>query len=269
MSSAMGMYRLMTGIERARSQLREHELFKVVSDLPAVQSFMAHHVFAVWDFMSLVKYLQHRLTCVEAPWVPFGDARTRRFINEIVLGEESDDLADLGYLSHFELYRKAMQEAGTDCRAIDRFIEMIGEGADVAQALSAARAPGGAASFVRHTFAILETRKPHVVAAAFAFGREEPIPEMFRRLLSTLHGPLGAGLTSMRLYLSRHIEVDEGEHAPMAAEMLANLCGEDPVKWREAREAALSALAARLALWSAVVAEVSVTRAGAPQERAA
>ena len=47
------------------------------------------------------------LTCVRLPWRPRGDAQLRRFVNEIVLEEETDLMEDgVSYGSHLELYLK-------------------------------------------------------------------------------------------------------------------------------------------------------------------
>ena len=76
----------------------------------SLRLFMRDHVFAVWDFMSLLKRLQQIVTCIEVPWLPPGDPTTCRFINEIVLGEECDDDGQGGYASHFELYRPSVSQ---------------------------------------------------------------------------------------------------------------------------------------------------------------
>jgi hypothetical protein len=261
MNGALGMYDLLTATEPARRQLREHELFRSLDDIATVRLFMAHHVFAVWDFMALLKQLQRHLTCLDVPWRPHGEPNARRLINEIVMEEESDDFGELGYLSHFELYRMAMAQAGADCAVVDNFVQLVCRGETLEDALAAAAVPPAARAFVANTFSLVRSGQPHVVAAAFTFGREEPIPDMFRNLLVMLDGEPGARVTLFRRYLDRHIEIDEAEHAPMAIRMLAGLCGEDPGKWEEARQAAASALAARLALWSAIRAEVAALRA--------
>lgn len=100
---------------------------------------MEHHVYAVWDFMSLLKYLQHHLTCTQSPWVPKGSAELRFFINEIVLGEESDEDPTGGHISHFELYKRAMAEAGASHVSIDKVVAALQQSHTVAEALNHAQ----------------------------------------------------------------------------------------------------------------------------------
>lgn len=269
MNAAVGMYELLAAIGPARRQLHEHDVYGSVGDLAAVRTFMEHHVFAVWDFMSLLKCLQQQVTCVTTPWLPRSQTTACRLINAIVLEEESDDLGELGCLSHFELYLGAMRELGADCGPIDRFSGLLAAGASVEDALAQSRAPLAAQAFVRNTFETIGSGAPHVIAAAFTFGREDPIPGMFRRLLAPLEQTDADATRRLRLYLERHIGLDEDHHTPMAVRMLADLCGDDLEHWRQAAHAARAALAARLALWSSVACAILLQRAGVDPSLAA
>ena len=115
--------------------VREHPLYEHVSDENSLRILMRTHVFAVWDFQSLLKSLQRSLTCVDVPWLPTADAEARRFVNEIVLDEESDAAPGGGYLSHFELYVQAMTECGADLEPIETFVRQVREGQTVDEAL--------------------------------------------------------------------------------------------------------------------------------------
>ena len=77
-------------IEPLRQEIINHKVYSVINDIDDLKIFMEYHVFAVWDFMSLLKSLQNNLTCTNIPWFPVGSAETRYLINEIVAGEESD-----------------------------------------------------------------------------------------------------------------------------------------------------------------------------------
>jgi Protein of unknown function (DUF3050) len=210
-------------------------------------------VFAVWDFMSLLKTLQRQLTCVDVPWVPTGHPVSRRLINDIVLTEESDDLGD-GVTSHFELYHRAMTSAGADTGPIDAFLRHIVAGVDVPRALDLACVPEPSARFVRTTWSVIRHAPLHCQAAAFAFGREDLIPDMFEQVLG---GPDDHRLTLLRDYLSRHVELDGDLHTPMAMRMLTELCGDDPRRWAEGTSTVTEVLAARRQLWDGVLTAVS------------
>ncbi len=101
-----------------REALVQHPFYTEVNSLDRLRGFMGMHVFAVWDFMSLVKRLQREVTCQRLPWMPPSSSRISRFANEVVLGEESDlDPAGMP-VSHFELYLRAMDEIGADRAAV-------------------------------------------------------------------------------------------------------------------------------------------------------
>jgi Protein of unknown function (DUF3050) len=245
--------RLKAAIEPARRQVVSHPLYHELSSMAAVVTFMEHHVFAVWDFMSLLKALQNRLTCVEVPWVPSGPAGSRRLINDIVLVEESDELGS-GFISHFELYLDGMRQAGADTGPVGAFIESLRAGEPVRLALKEAGIPGPAADFVAATWQFIEHAPVHCQAAAFAFGREDLIPDMFDQV-AALNASFGQ-LSYFVDYLRRHIQVDSEEHTPMAMQMLADLCGEDEAKWSECEETITAALAARRKLWDGILGQI-------------
>jgi hypothetical protein len=245
--------RLLGETAPVRQRVLRHPMYRELTDISAIRVFMEHHVFAVWDFMSLLKCLQRNLTCVEVPWVPRGDTEIRRMVNEIVLGEESDTTS-LGPISHFELYLAAMDAAGADTRPARRFLALIGDGVPVVDATAACGAPAGAAAFVRRTWQVVEDAPLHCIAASFALGREELIPRMFDHLgaLEDLHE---GRLAIFGEYLARHIEVDGDQHGPMALRLLAQLCAAtgDPTRaWRESAGTVTVALRARADLWDSV-----------------
>jgi len=233
---------LLAAVSSARAQVTTHPLYASLNTRAAIITFMEHHVFAVWDFMSLLKSLQRNLTCVTVPWVPTGPTDSRRLINDIVLAEESDELRG-GHISHFEWYVAGMAEAGADHSVIDRFIDLIRAEEPVPCALEAAGVPRAAAEFVTATWGLIGSGPVHCQAAAFAFGREDLIPDMFTKVVAV--NQQKGGLETFVDYLERHIEVDGEAHTPMAMQMLADLCGQDEVKWRESTDTACAALAAR------------------------
>jgi hypothetical protein len=242
--------------------LASHPLYRAFRTVEDLHVFMEAHVFAVWDFMSLLKTLQQGLTCVEVPWVPSRFAASRRLVNEIVLGEESD-VYRTEAVSHFELYLRAMRECGASTVAIDALLAALREGMEWRQALMLSSAPEAAKRFVQATFAVIEDGKLHSTAAAFTFGREDLIPDMFRGFVRDQNEQLHGRLELMRWYMERHIEVDSEEHGPMALQMVAELCGDDAVKWEEAAKAAEMALHARIDLWNGITESLMAGRRAA------
>ena len=241
-------------IAPARARLLAHPLYARMASLDDVRVFMGSHVFAVWDFMSLLKRLQRDLTCVTVPWVPVGDAEVRFLINEIVCGEESDVDPKGTRISHFDLYLRAMREAGADTSAVEKALASVRAGGSTAAALVSAGVPAGAAAFSGATFALAANGKSHEVAAAFTFGREDLIPDMFTELVTRLSREYPGRLDTFRYYLERHIEVDGGHHGAISLRMVELLCGDDDRKWDEAAAASVAAIESRIALWDAILA---------------
>lgn len=241
-------------IAPARQHLLAHPLYASMASLQDVQRFMEFHVFAVWDFMSLLKRLQRDLTCIDLPWVPVGDAEVRYLINEIVCGEESDVDPQGTRISHFELYLRAMQQAGASTQAVTNALASVKAKASTSSALQSAGVPRGAAEFSAHTFRTASAGKIHEVASAFTFGREDLIPDMFHEFVVKLSREHPGKLDTFRYYLERHIEVDGGHHGAISLRMVELLCGHDDQKWQEAGQAALAAIESRLKLWDSILA---------------
>jgi hypothetical protein len=252
--------RVVANLQPLRGRLLAHPLYGAIDSPQALRVFMEHHVFAVWDFMSLLKAMQRELTCLDVPWAPRGDRRSRRFINEIVLGEESDDDGDGGFTSHFELYLDAMRQASARTDRIDAFVRLLGRGEAVNEALDHSEAPRAAAAFVRSTFRFMASGSLPALTAAFTLGREDVIPHMCRALVARLDDGSPGHFGRLRQYLERHVDVDENRHGPMARGLLAAVCGDEPARWSDAESAATRALEARLALWDGVVLECRAGR---------
>lgn len=241
-------------IAALRQRLDQHPVYGVLRGLDDLRVFMAHHVHSVWDFMSLIKYLQHRVAPAAWPWTPGPDAAIQRFINELVLEEETDQAAPgqgQAFSSHFSLYLSAMEEIGADTGPIKAFLDLVRDrGIDAA--LASGLAPKPAADFNRVTFGFIAANRPHQVAAALALGREHIIPAMFRSLLARMAIGEDAAPT-FHFYLQRHIHLDEDFHAPLSLRLLEALCGGDPLRLEEARQAAIRAVEARIAFWDDVL----------------
>ena len=254
---------LQSHIEPLRARLAAHPIYRSIRTPDHLRLFMQTHVFAVWDFMSLLKSLQTRLTCTSVPWTPTAFPHSRRFINEIVLGEESDLYGDRP-ISHFEFYLEAMDDFHADTRPIRA---LLASSACSGQAsLHAFRtptdAPAEARAFLDTTFNVIRSGSLPAIAAAFTFGREDAIPTIFRSLVEQMSRHTESGnLNKFVWYLERHIEVDGDEHGPLSLRMMDDLCspGGTPSEhlWQQATIAAEAALAARLALWDGIYARLS------------
>ncbi len=247
---------LRVAIAAEQDRLARHPLFADLRTLDDLRIFMEWHVFAVWDFLSLLKRLQRDLTCVTLPWMPPANPRAARLINEIVLGEESDLTPDGSALSHFELYRAAMREIGADTGCIDAFLECLTQGVALEAAIARAGVPAAAASFMRSTLRTAQHGSLDQVLGSFFYGRENVIPRMFDGLLKNW------GVTRQQaplfvFYLDRHIALDADEHGPAGAALIAELVDEDLARQEAMLTAALAALKQREQLWDGLLSHLS------------
>ncbi len=237
-----------------RGKLLQHSLYSRLSTLRDLQIFMENHVFAVWDFMVLLKALQIRLTSTSEAWVPSKSPVARRLINEIVLCEESDLDSNGKPASHYEMYLAGMKQSGADVRHIVRFVKLVEKGYSHKSMVkyNVGEVSHPIQQFLRATLDTVKEGKVHKIAAAFTFGREDLIPDLFTEIVRDLDRKAPGKLDAFIYYLQRHIEMDGDEHGPMACQMISELCGHDEILWLEAEEAAYKALEARLFLWDAI-----------------
>lgn len=248
--------RLRADLDPYEQAVAQHSLWSAITTPAALRVFMEHHVYCVWDFMTLLKRLQRDLTGLSLPWQPEGSATARRLINEIVTGEESDQLPDGTVLSHYELYLQAMADVGADTDRVEHFRQSIPSGGylqalgqEIERAARQTNVPPAAAAFLATTFRHVAAPLPAVVAA-FALGREQVIPAMFRGTVAAVKAA-GLSCETFEVYLDRHIEVDGDEHGPMALALLSELCKSEH-HWQMATDAAIEALEARKTLWDAI-----------------
>ena len=227
-----------------RNEITNHQLYKNLNSVRDIAVLMEHHAYAVWDFMSLLKALQSLLTCTYSPWKPVGDSKIRRLINSIVLEEESDIDAEGNPSSHYEMYIDAMKQCGADTRPIENFVSEVTNNHIPSVNI-------GIDAFLNTTFSIIDSQEPHKIASAFTFGREDLIPDMFTAIVNEYNKE--NNLNKFVYYLERHIELDGGDHGPLALELICNLCGDDQQKWDEVEETAIACLQARKKLWDLIL----------------
>ena len=240
-------------IQSHKDLLLHHSLYEKVKTIDDLHLFLENHIYAVWDFMSLLKALQQKLTCTTTPWFASPNPETRYLINEIVLAEESDLSFNGKRLSHFEMYVEAMQSCGANTKEVQAFLQKVVENKNIFITIKQSNLHSNIKSFLDFTFKIIEEGKTHKIAAAFTFGREDLIPNMFTAILKNFQKNFPeTNLSELIYYFERHIELDTDEHGPMAMQMITELCKEDPIKWAEVEEIAIQSLEKRVGLWDAI-----------------
>jgi hypothetical protein len=249
-------------LDHLREALLDHPLYTNVVSVADLRRFMEDHVFAVWDFMSLLKRLQQDMTCIKVPWFPADNTRAARLINDIVIGEETDVDPDGLYISHLELYLRAMKDVGANTLQFDTFCSMVKTGLPVEVVMSRIGVARHVHAFVAQTMALANTGTTEEVLASFFYGREDIIPEMFRRLLKTLYGAKHDNHTLRHFiyYVDRHIELDGDSHGPMGRLLLEDLVANSPDKAERAIRAARRGIEARIALWSGTLRTIRDSR---------
>ncbi len=240
-------------INGQREKLLKHKLYSNIETIKDLRVFTENHVYAVWDFMSLLKALQIKLTCTKTPWVPNSNSQTAYLINEIVLAEETDINQAGKRKSHYELYLDAMIDIGAEIEFPTKTINKIASSQNIFMSIDKLEIHENIKEFLKFTFSVIKEGKPHKIAAIFTFGRENLIPNMFNEILREFEKNVTEGdISKLIYYFERHIELDEDEHGPMALEMVSMLAENDHEKWKEIEEISIEALEKRILLWDAI-----------------
>ena len=240
-------------IQPQKELLLQHSLYNKVKSIEDLHCFLENHVYAVWDFMSLLKALQSKLTCTTTPWFATTNPQTRYLINEIVVAEESDLTIDGQRSSHYEMYIESMKACGASTTGIEHFLSEVNSLKNIFVAIKKSNLHPNIKSFLDFTFRVIEEGKSHEIAAAFTFGREDLIPCMFTAILKNFQANFpNTDLSKLIYYFERHIELDADDHGPMAMKMITELCGTDAQKWSDVEEVSKMALEKRIGLWDAI-----------------
>lgn len=251
--SPMNIESINKNIQAQKDILLNHPLYSQIKTIEDLNSFLEIHIYAVWDFMSLLKALQQKLTCTTTPWVATSNPETRYLINEIVLAEESDLAIDGRRLSHYEMYIEAMQDCNASTTGIEQFLNEIEDTKNIFVAIKNSHLDEAVKDFLNFTFKVIERGRSHEIASAFTFGREDLIPSMFTEILKNFKISFPeTKLSKLIYYFERHIELDADEHGPMAMKMIEELAENDPLKWAAMEEIAIEALEKRIGLWNAI-----------------
>ena len=246
----MKIHTVIEHLKKSQDKLVNHPIYDNIKNIDDLKIFMENHVYAVWDFMSLLKGLQTNLTCVKNPWIPVENTEAARFINEIVLEEETDEIQSHNVTSHFELYLDSMKEIGANTNEIYTFIDAIKSSKNYRETINQYNISGEIKDFLNFTFDIVDSKEVHKIAAAFTFGRENVIPDMFIEIVKGLNKENSSIADKFVFYLERHIELDGDDHGPIALKMIENLCGNDPNKWEDVKKIAKKSVEMRIKLWS-------------------
>ena len=249
------MNNIIRNLEPLKDRLRNHSLYSKIKDVDDLKTFSNAHVYAVWDFMSLLKFLQVNLTSISIPWFPSKNTTTAKLINEIVAGEETDEDQKGQPVSHFEMYIDSLEEFGLNTTEIINNLNTLNNIETIDKDIDNLNIKSYVKDFLKFTFSVIKRGKIHEVASVFTFGREDLIPDLFIPLIEGINSE-NNDLDKLIYYFKRHIEVDGDMHGPMSMEMLSYLCDNDESKIYESALIAEKALLARISLWDGIENEI-------------
>ena len=149
-----------------------------------------------------------------------------------------------------------MKQIGANTSKIDKFIYDIKQSEDYRDCINNYDLAEEIKDFLNFTFDTIESRETHKIAAAFTFGRENVIPDMFIEIVRGLNKENSNIASQFVYYLERHIELDGDDHGPIALKMIENLCGNDEKKWEEVKEISKKSIDMRIKLWTHISSKI-------------
>lgn len=224
--------------------ISKHEIYKHLSDMEALKTFASYHVFCVYDFMFLAKSLQHALAPSGPEWRGnLVSSAATRAINEIILEEESDVDPKGGFISHHDLYLRAMTEIGANSSLINSFKKTR----DLSQL------PAPVSNFLAYHLDLAKNGNPMEIAGAFFLGRESLLPHVFEAIVDILPEEKAP---TLYYYLVRHIELDGRNHSELGEAIISEIAEKQGEDISLAFAAGEKTLNLRLALWDFILEEI-------------
>jgi radical SAM protein with 4Fe4S-binding SPASM domain len=231
------------GLQQAREAVVSHGVYAAASSPAVLRAFMESHVFAVWDFLALLRRLRGEIS----------QPASSGYLEEVLRAEESDLWEDGRSASHLDRYLEAMEEVGADTALFRAFQSRLAAGDAPDVALEAVGAPWPVRHFVSDTLSWASNGDLAEVAAVYLYSREDVLPEIYQRLLTVCEGQGEA--SRLVEYLERHLARYGEDTASQAKHIMDQITGQDPKVWDRAALAAERALLARKALWDGILAQ--------------
>ncbi|CAG9319831.1 unnamed protein product [Blepharisma stoltei] len=214
-----------------------------LESLPATRVYMKNFIYQAWAVISTLKALRSKLSPSTVPWYPPEDENSVRYINEILLDEETDVAGQpQQYSSHYNLFIKAMREANGFSEPMETLVTDLRQGMAWDKAFIKNKdqykhiISPSTFKYVENEIGIAMNGDLHQIAGFFFLGREETVPDLFSGFVKSLNEKeVNAPL--FKSYIQRHIDLDGDLHAPLGEKITQRVCKEDPKMWKEVYEA--------------------------------
>eukprot|EP01047_Picozoa_sp_COSAG01_P002064 COSAG01_NODE_52_length_31456_cov_125.226648_22_plen_254_part_00 len=244
---------ILNELEAELKELNEHAIYKSLNNISALKCFMSYHLYAVWDFMNLLTYLQQSLTCISLPWKPTVSAKTTRLINEIKLEEESD-LINGVHTSHFMYYLSTFKKIGDLPKDVKNFIaDLEKPNIKYSTLIKQKYINPSIQNFLKHSYDAIEN-SILATAATFTYARETLMSDMLNQILKQQSKQMQQ-IKDFNSYLTRHIALDGDKHSFLALDLIDELCknSKDKIK---VLEYAKKGIQYRILLWDDILKKI-------------